>query len=1172
MKNIKVVDGREEGLGEDLEALKKFLMETGQGKHVLVDEVPITLGFRGIITSEALSKHWEWVVGSTPCLKSITLSFRPNDQSYERDFPIQDVNPGGREVRVLEGVKRNTRKVAELFLAIGDYARRIFPSLERTLPLNLKEAGEGFKRGFLPVLFSIPSCFSIHPGECRDARTCEAVRALHAIRIVYEERSEPSTPIFVVVDNVERKNAIVRVTASIFPSLPLIFLLYSQRHHAWKFHGHGASEGSSPIVVATESEMTGCHPNNLTIVVDHSGSQWHNYSRLIATTGENKVLVVEEEQLRTGKFSHVTKQIPGWTIKERGVDEDLKSRLNEARSKCDAQRIANLKEEDFPLASFPGMETDWNGVEGEEKRDVEIMLRSSICGIFGPPASGKSLRVSLFIARATERGERVVFLHPGYVLFLEHRRHLVKKDEVDLYESFDSNKVKSFQDVVDLVQEALKEKEGKGKNKKTKKKQGKEKGRETSPLNVVVEDCPLLEELSDTKRLKELTKRLILTFKPHSEDASGKAVGRIIKNFRESPDCTAIVLESQPTNVHLLEHIQKYETGKALKLAAKSLSVYTVPAAIVYGSPVEYIDLNHYKCSGRHLGYLCSGDKPCSTFKAVASCVARVARAALAATTDHQHGEPSIRDVPPSATQEPSIRDVRPSATQEPSIRDVRPSATQEPSIRDVRPSTTREHSIRDVHLQAKNQEPYVLVSDEHLLNSLQSLKSFFDVQVIHSRDFRGCEASVIISVNVNDDWLLEVISRSRTRLIIIDHFPDHEDLWTTMVDEQRVETWLAPSSEDGAANPEFFLTLNEQAQFLKEPTWNDTGVRIGEKALEEGFLDRETGAVLPLDRETWKVLDGPLPLPRSSSPLADWGYSWDGYPGEAPAVSSERNKGITDFLKERGVEWEPAQSPPVALEVRSGGGGGVLDSLSLAVAGSLLHLPLLAVLLEKENQGDPLPLIKRGAELLGRPIVVIGKKLSGTFLPEGDETNDLEGLLLFAQNDSERISFLPVVPRRRSGDSWMKVENLPRVRLGGSLPPSGARISFRGKLKVTWNRHTAIILRSLDRKLAKLPPLSPDISYLSPGSGDTWMKVEKLPRACLGGSLPPSGARISFRGKLKVTWNRHTAIILRSLDRKLAKLPPLGPEVLQPEQRPQLTGSIDKLGRRERLRFLRGV
>ncbi|CAG0886808.1 unnamed protein product [Darwinula stevensoni] len=503
MKNIKVFDWREEGLGEDLEALKKFLMETGQGKHVQVDEVPITLGFRGIITSEALSKHWEWFVGSTPPLKSITLSFRPNDQSYERDFPIQDVNPGGREVRVLEGVKRNTRKVAELFLAIGDYARRIFPSLERTLPLDLKESGEGFKRGFLSVLFSIPSCFSIHPGECKDVRTCETVRAMHAIRIVHEERSKRSTPIFVVVDNVERKNAIVKVTASIFPSLPLIFLFYSRSHHAWEFHGHGASEGSSPIVVATESEMTGCHPNNLTIVVDHSGSQWQNYSRLIATTGENKILVVEEEQVRTGKFSHVTKQIPGWTIKERGVDEDLKLRLNEARSKCDAQRIVNLEEEDFPLATFPGMETDWNKREGEEKRDVEIMLRSSICGIFGPPAPGKSLRVSLFIARATERGERVVFLHPGYVLFLEHRRQRVGKDEVDLYKSFDSNKIKSFQDVVDLVQEALKEKEGKGKNKKTKKKQREEKSRKTSPPNIVVEDCPLLEELNDpTGRLK----------------------------------------------------------------------------------------------------------------------------------------------------------------------------------------------------------------------------------------------------------------------------------------------------------------------------------------------------------------------------------------------------------------------------------------------------------------------------------------------------------------------------------------------------------------------------------------------------------------------------------------------------------------------------------------------
>ncbi|CAG0907589.1 unnamed protein product, partial [Darwinula stevensoni] len=93
-EKIHVVNEKGEDLEADIDKLKKFLEVKGKGKHVLMDEVPITLGFRGVLSPEALSKHWEWIVGSLKThVLSVTLAFRPNDQSYSRDFNLQDVKP-----------------------------------------------------------------------------------------------------------------------------------------------------------------------------------------------------------------------------------------------------------------------------------------------------------------------------------------------------------------------------------------------------------------------------------------------------------------------------------------------------------------------------------------------------------------------------------------------------------------------------------------------------------------------------------------------------------------------------------------------------------------------------------------------------------------------------------------------------------------------------------------------------------------------------------------------------------------------------------------------------------------------------------------------------------------------------------------------------------------------
>ena len=66
-------------------------------------------------------------------------------------------------------------------------------------------------------------------------------------------------------------------------------------------------------------------------------------------------------------------------------------------------------------------------------------------------------------------------------------------------------------------------------------------------------------------------------------------------------------------------------------------------------------------------------------------------------------------------------------------------------------------------------------------------------------------------------------------------------------------------------------------------------------------------------------------------------------WPGEAPQVKDEKNRGIIQLLEKNGVQWEPKKYPPVALEIQSEGVG-LLESLSLTLTGSLLHFPLLTV------------------------------------------------------------------------------------------------------------------------------------------------------------------------------------------------------------------------------------
>ncbi|CAG0882331.1 unnamed protein product [Darwinula stevensoni] len=73
-------------------------------------------------------------------------------------------------------------------------------------------------------------------------------------------------------------------------------------------------------------------------------------------------------------------------------------------------------------------------------------------------------------------------------------------------------------------------------------------------------------------------------------------------------------------------------------------------------------------------------------------------------------------------------------------------------------------------------------------------------------------------------------------------------------------------------------------------------------------------------------------------------------------------------------------------------------------------------------------------------------------------------------------------------------------------------------------------------------------------------MTAEKLPKA-YGECQISRINKIIFRGKTKVTWQRHTITILCSMDRELAGLPPLNPEEYGIRQRHRMLDLVDDLG-----------
>ncbi|CAG0895645.1 unnamed protein product [Darwinula stevensoni] len=134
-KNVTVIDGKKRRILETFEEIISFIKEEGIGKDVLFDEVPLTLGMPGRPDEESLSNHWKGIIHKVKGVKSLTVAFRPHDETYKSDISLSDIKIDDVDINVMKIVMRNTWNVTKLFLALGDtpgYRKPLYAVVDTT--------------------------------------------------------------------------------------------------------------------------------------------------------------------------------------------------------------------------------------------------------------------------------------------------------------------------------------------------------------------------------------------------------------------------------------------------------------------------------------------------------------------------------------------------------------------------------------------------------------------------------------------------------------------------------------------------------------------------------------------------------------------------------------------------------------------------------------------------------------------------------------------------------------------------------------------------------------------------------------------------------------------------------------------------------------------------------
>ncbi|CAG0892389.1 unnamed protein product [Darwinula stevensoni] len=613
LTNIMVLDGRDEEISQDSDGIFAFLQRRGKGKHVLLDEVPLTLGMKGELDEKALSKHWENMSSLEGIVRSLTIAFRPNDAAYTRYINPHEIKVAGQNMNVLNIVKRNPRHVTDLFLALGEYARKVFICEEPTLrDLHFGHPEEEL----LPTFFPIPSCFTIHDA-CKSKLVCEAVRSSQAIQTILSKYSITSdSPLYIVVDTIDRRNCLMNT----------LDLMYRTEVSFIDSGGRYRGSSSSSIIIVTGDQILGYHMNNTILILDLPDYKWKNYVRLISSCQNNVIIIVEHEALHIGKYSQMkplrTENAMEEIMSDNGkeYEKELQEKMERAEEMGGEGKMARLDEPAW-RQMIPAFQVNANLHGTSEEYSYPVENPPLLTVIFGPPSSGKStllLERIKHIARRRNEGEKHqgILLHMGSALSQEAARAYLE----DYSSALDLKRTEplSPQDIINY--------------------DGVEKARwqyRSSIIHIYVDDYSI--QANDTEEevnkwmqaLKDLTEQqeqdLILTvvFKPHSKSGRKISVDELISFFQSQEKVEVITVPKRSlarySSPSLLANISKNETSNPLRFQTKSLCTASHSGVFVHGPQPKHIKVK-YNCPGHHLTRKCKGQEHCGPFMGAFLC------------------------------------------------------------------------------------------------------------------------------------------------------------------------------------------------------------------------------------------------------------------------------------------------------------------------------------------------------------------------------------------------------------------------------------------------------------------------------------------------------------------------------------------------------------------------
>ncbi|CAG0889085.1 unnamed protein product [Darwinula stevensoni] len=567
--HIVVLDGKEKDIPEDFNGLCHFLQAEGMGKHVLLDEVPITFGIRGCLNVTRLSQHWERICCLRGHIKSLTLAFCTFHSTYTRDIDLQCLQVPGVCMVMLDAMKKKTRYVTDLIFALDDYSRKKFFCFE---PSIIHTDFGHSKDELLPTSCTIPPCHILHD-ICWSQSICEIVRSSYVIVKLLQKHSIKLEKVpFLVVDSMERRNYLV----NIFPCIhDISVVFFDENGTAWV---KACTSSGFAIVIVTDDQFLGYHPDNVIIILDLPQCKWRNYTRIISSCHDNITIVMERESLHMGKYSFL--KLNHEDIEE---NEEIKGKL-EIAQQIPQVEIAHVDEKTCRLIQFP-LTLDGKG----------LPLASSpprCTVIFGPPSSGKRTILSYKVALS-------------YLDTCPEFSKVVRSDVSSPQGIFANGWVKRLKEEYP-----------------------------NSTIHVHVDDYSI--QASDTEEEIRMWRRALedfqngdqnmtvtIVFQSHARNGLCIDIDEL-RSFLQSHSWVNVVTlpistwtVPSYTSPQLLTHISTNEAKLPSRRERRSLNTASIPSALVFGPKPKYFK---YKCTGRHLNFSCKGQMYCELLLGVLVC------------------------------------------------------------------------------------------------------------------------------------------------------------------------------------------------------------------------------------------------------------------------------------------------------------------------------------------------------------------------------------------------------------------------------------------------------------------------------------------------------------------------------------------------------------------------